>query len=52
MIYKFIDTTSYMWICTIDEFIYIKDLSDGKCDSCEERHISQICVLFPREKDL
>ncbi len=32
--------------------IYLKDLSDGKCDSCEERLISQICVLFPREKGL
>ncbi len=32
--------------------IYIKDLSDGKCDSCEERHILQICVLFPCEKGL
>ncbi len=32
--------------------IYIKDLSDGKCDSCEEPHISQICVLFPPEKGL
>jgi hypothetical protein len=33
-------------------FIYIKDLSDGKCDSCEERHISHICVLFPHKKGL
>ncbi len=35
-----------------NQVIYIKDLSDGKCDSCEERHISQICALFPCKKGL